>query len=109
MGVTVKTMKPGDGVTFPKRGQTVVVEYTGFLTNGQKFDSTRDRGKPLRFQIGLGAVIKGWDEGIVRMSVGETSRLTITPDYAYGPQGAGNGVIPPDATLIFDVELLDLE
>jgi len=108
MGVNVETLKPGDGHTYPKSGQTVVVHYTGVLTDGKKFDSSKDRGKPFKFRIGQGQVIKGWDEGVAKMSVGETAKLTCTPDYAYGASGAG-GVIPPNATLIFEVELLGLE
>lgn len=108
MGVNVETLAPGDGKTFPQKGQTVVVHYTGTLTNGNKFDSSRDRNKPFKFKIGVGQVIKGWDEGVAQMSVGQRAKLTCTPDYGYGAQGAGN-VIPPNATLIFDVELLGLE
>jgi len=108
MGVTVDTVAPGDGQRFPKKGQTVVVHYTGTLTDGKKFDSSKDRGKPFKFRIGQGEVIKGWDEGVAQMSVGQRAKLTCTPDYAYGAAGAGN-VIPPNATLIFDVELLGLE
>jgi len=108
MGVTVDVKTPGDGKTFPKKGQTVVVHYTGTLTNGNKFDSSRDRSKPFEFKIGVGQVIKGWDEGVAQMSVGERATLTCTPDYGYGASGAGN-VIPPNATLIFDVELLGLK
>jgi len=108
MGVTVETLAPGDGKSFPKKGQTVVVHYTGTLTSGKKFDSSKDRGKPFKFKIGMGQVIKGWDEGVAQMSVGQRANLTCTPDYAYGSEGAG-GVIPPNATLIFEVELLGLE
>jgi len=108
MGVTVDTLSPGDGKTFPKSGQTVVVHYTGTLTDGKKFDSSKDRGKPFKFRIGQGEVIKGWDEGVAQMSVGQKAKLTCTPDYAYGAKGAG-GVIPPNATLIFEVDLLGLE
>ncbi|KAL4708661.1 hypothetical protein ACJJTC_008187 [Scirpophaga incertulas] len=108
MGVSVETIRPGDGSTYPKPGQTVVVHYTGTLINGQKFDSSRDRGKPFKFKIGKGEVIRGWDEGVARMSMGERAKLTCTSDYAYGRQGHP-GVIPPDATLIFDVELIGLE
>eukprot|EP01048_Picozoa_sp_COSAG05_P012056 COSAG05_NODE_1181_length_5596_cov_3.093687_10_plen_137_part_00 len=78
---------------------------TGTLTNGSKFDSSVDRGQPFQFQIGVGQVIRGWDVGVMKMSLGEKSRLNITPDFGYGAQGAG-GVIPPNADLIFEVELL---
>jgi len=108
MGVEVVTTKPGDGVTFPKRGQTVVVHYTGTLTNGKKFDSSRDRGDPFKFKIGEGQVIRGWDEGVAQLSVGQRATLTCSPDYAYGERGHP-GVIPPNATLIFDVELIRCE
>ncbi|VVC86384.1 peptidyl-prolyl cis-trans isomerase FKBP1B [Leptidea sinapis] len=108
MGVTVETITPGDESSYPKKGQTVVVHYTGTLTSGKKFDSSRDRGKPFKFRIGKGEVIKGWDEGVAKMSVGERAKLTCTPDYAYGQSGHP-GVIPPNSTLIFDVELLRLE
>jgi len=108
MGVTIDTLTPGDGKTFPKKGQTVVVHYTGTLQNGTKFDSSRDKGKPFEFRIGEGQVIKGWDEGVAQMSVGQRANLTCTPDYGYGSKGAG-GVIPPNATLIFDVELIRLK
>ncbi|XP_077991392.1 peptidyl-prolyl cis-trans isomerase FKBP1B-like [Glandiceps talaboti] len=108
MGVDVQTLSPGDGRTFPKTGQTVVVHYVGTLTNGKQFDSSRTRGQPFKFKIGKGMVIKGWDEGVARMSIGETAKLTCSPDYAYGERGHP-GVIPPNATLIFDVELLGLE
>ncbi|KAJ3339256.1 hypothetical protein HDU93_008464 [Gonapodya sp. JEL0774] len=105
MGVTRDVTKPGDGKNFPKVGDTVTMHYTGTLLDGKKFDSSRDRGKPFQTKIGVGQVIKGWDEGVPQMSLGEQCRLTITPDYGYGARGAG-GVIPPNATLIFDVELL---
>lgn len=108
MGVTKETKRPGNGQQFPQRGQTVQVHYTGTLTNGQKFDSSRDRGRPFEFVIGVGQVIRAWDEGVAQMSVGENAILTCSPDYAYGEQGAGN-VIPPNATLIFDVELLGIK
>merc|ERR1712018_667648 len=102
MGVDKQVIKPGDGVNFPKKGDRLSMHYTGTLTDGSKFDSSRDRGKPFEFQIGVGQVIKGWDEGVIQMSKGEQSKLTISPDFGYGASGAG-GVIPPNATLIFDV------
>ncbi|XP_045762176.1 peptidyl-prolyl cis-trans isomerase FKBP1A-like [Maniola jurtina] len=108
MGVDVETLSPGNGFTYPKPGQTVVVHYTGTLQNGKKFDSSRDRGQPFKFTLGKGDVIKGWDQGLGKMSVGERARLTCSPDFAYGSRGHP-GVIPPNATLIFDVELLRVE
>ena len=98
--------KVGTGTT-ATAGHKVVVHYTGWLTNGQKFDSSVDRGEPFEFIIGRGQVIQGWDEGVAQMRVGERARLTIPPEMGYGAHGAG-GVIPPNATLIFEVELLDV-
>ncbi|XP_017774229.1 PREDICTED: 12 kDa FK506-binding protein [Nicrophorus vespilloides] len=108
MGVQIENIAGGDGQTFPKTGQTVVVHYTGTLQNGTKFDSSRDRGVPFKFRIGKGEVIKGWDEGVAQLSVGQRARLICSPDYAYGSRGHP-GIIPPNATLIFDVELLKVE
>ncbi|MBN3306276.1 FKB1A isomerase, partial [Amia calva] len=82
--------------------------FLGSLTNGQKFDSSRDRDKPFKFKMGKHEVIRGWEEGVVQMSVGQRARLTCSPDFAYGSKGHP-GIIPPNATLIFDVELLSLE
>jgi peptidylprolyl isomerase len=92
----------------PLRGQSVTVHYTGWLTNGKKFDSSVDRGQPFTFTIGMGQVIKGWDAGVAKMKVGEKAKFTMTPDLGYGARGAGN-VIPPNATLIFEVELLGVK
>jgi peptidylprolyl isomerase len=97
----------GTGVS-PEPGQNVTVHYTGTLENGTKFDSSLDRGQPFTFKIGVGQVIKGWDEGVMTMKVGGKRRLTIPPHLGYGQRGAG-GVIPPNATLIFDVELLGVK
>jgi peptidylprolyl isomerase len=94
----------GDGVQ-PQRGDHVTVHYSGFLDNGSKFDSSHDHGSPFTFQIGVGQVIRGWDEGVMSMKVGGKRRLLIPAELGYGSRGAG-GVIPPNARLTFDVELL---
>lgn len=88
-------------------GKPVTVHYTGWLTNGTKFDSSKDRDDPFVFNLGGGQVIKGWDEGVAGMKVGGKRKLTIPPQLGYGSRGAG-GVIPPDATLVFEVELLEV-
>ncbi len=107
-GLQITDTKVGTGAT-PKRGQTCVMHYTGWLyengAKGKKFDSSRDRGQPFEFPIGMGRVIKGWDEGVATMKVGGQRTLIIPPELGYGARGAG-GVIPPNATLMFDVELL---
>ena len=96
----------GTGAT-AQPGKNVKVHYSGFLTNGTKFDSSRDRGEPFVFPLGAGQVIKGWDEGVAGMKVGGQRQLRIPPELGYGASGAGS-VIPPNATLIFDVELLEV-
>jgi peptidylprolyl isomerase len=106
-GLKYEELKVGTGAT-PKAGQMVSVHYTGTLENGTKFDSSRDKGVPFEFPIGTGQVIKGWDEGVITMKVGGRRKLIIPPDLGYGAEGAG-GVIPPNATLIFDVELLGVK
>jgi peptidylprolyl isomerase len=110
-GLQVTDTKVGTGA-MPKTGQTCVMHYTGWLyengAKGKKFDSSVDRGQPFEFPIGAGRVIKGWDEGVATMKVGGKRTLIIPPMLGYGARGAG-GVIPPNATLIFEVELLDVK
>ena len=104
--VKIETLAEGMGRS-PATGDTVVVHYTGWLENGTKFDSSRDRNEPFDFILGRGQVIKGWDEGVATMRVGQKAKITIPPALGYGASGAG-GVIPPNATLIFEVELLEV-
>jgi len=106
-GLKYQDLVLGDG-TVAETNHLVSVHYTGWLTDGTKFDSSLDRGRPFDFQLGAGQVIRGWDEGVTGMRVHGKRRLTIPPDLGYGPQGAG-GVIPPNATLVFEVELLDVK
>ena len=106
-GLKYYDIQAGDGES-PKSGDKVVVHYTGTLEDGTKFDSSLDRGKPFEFTIGIGQVIKGWDEGVMSMRVGGKRQLTIPSNLAYGERGAGK-VILPNATLIFDVELIDIK
>jgi len=103
----IEDIKVGEGQE-AQEGDTVGVHYTGTLTDGTKFDSSRDRGEPFSFTLGAGQVIKGWDRGIVGMKVGGTRKLTIPPQLAYGERGVP-GAIPPNSTLIFEVELLEIE
>lgn len=112
--LVINDMKTGDGEVVVA-GQTAVVHYTGWLYDpaapegkGRKFDSSRDRGTPFKFSVGAGQVIRGWDQGVAGMQVGGERRLLIPPELGYGERGAG-GVIPPGATLVFDVELVDVE
>jgi FKBP-type peptidyl-prolyl cis-trans isomerase FkpA len=110
-GLKITDTQAGTGAT-PRTGQTCVMHYTGWLyqdgKKGAKFDSSLDRGQPFEFPIGTGRVIKGWDEGVASMKVGGKRTLIIPPELGYGARGAG-GVIPPNATLIFEVELLGLK
>ncbi len=110
-GLQMIDTQAGTGAS-PKAGQTAVVHYTGYLSDkgakGKKFDSSVDRGQPFEFPVGAGRVIKGWDEGVGSMKVGGKRTLIIPPQLGYGERGAG-GVIPPNATLIFDVELLGVK
>jgi len=103
-GLKYEELEAGDG-DIAEVGQQVTVHYTGWLEDGTKFDSSLDRNDPFIFKLGMGMVIKGWDEGVAGMQVGGKRKLTIPSDLGYGARGAG-GVIPPNATLIFDVELL---
>jgi peptidylprolyl isomerase len=103
-GLKYRDIKVGSGDS-PETGKNVAVHYTGTLTDGTKFDSSRDRGAPFKFRIGTGQVIKGWDEGVGTMKVGGRRELVIPPDLAYGSRAVG-GVIPANSTLMFDVELM---
>ena len=102
----IEDTKMGTGAV-AETGKNVTVHYTGWLTNGTKFDSSKDHGQPFSFPLGGGRVIKGWDQGVVGMKVGGVRKLTIPPNLGYGARGAG-GVIPPNATLVFEVELLEV-
>ena len=105
-GLTIEDLILGEGAA-AALGQSVTVHYTGWLTSGSKFDSSKDRNDPFVFDLGAGQVIRGWDEGVPGMRVGGRRKLTIPPEFGYGARGAG-GVIPPNATLVFEVELLEV-
>lgn len=106
-GLQYEDLVVGTGAS-PKVGERAVVHYTGWLTDGKKFDSSRDRNQPFRFAVGRGAVIKGWDEGVATMKVGGKRKLWIPPELGYGARGAGK-LIPPNSELVFEVELLEIE
>ena len=106
-GLLYFDFEEGEGVT-PEAGQVVAVHYTGWLEDGTKFDSSLDRGTPFTFPVGMGYVIPGWDEGVSTMKTGGVRQLVIPAELGYGKEGAG-GIIPPDATLIFEVELLEIQ
>ncbi|KZP33454.1 hypothetical protein FIBSPDRAFT_906808 [Athelia psychrophila] len=108
MGVTIDTITPGDGKTFPKKGDTVSIHYVGTLQNGTLFDSSRDRNAVFTTEIGTGKVIRGWDEGVPQLSLGQKAILTASADYGYGARGFPP-VIPGHAVLVFEVELLDIK
>ena len=106
-GLIILIEQEGEGKK-PQKGQTIRAHYTGTLTDGTKFDSSHDRGQPFEFQVGMGRVIKGWDEAFLDMKVGTKASLIIPPELGYGPRGAG-GKIPPNAILNFDVELVEVK
>ncbi|KAE8141366.1 hypothetical protein BDV38DRAFT_237738 [Aspergillus pseudotamarii] len=115
MGVTKHILAPGNGTDNPNVGDEIAMHYTGWVYDpskpegkGNKFDSSYDRGQPLKASIGIKRLIKGWDEGVPQMSLGEKALLTITPDYGYGAQGFP-GLIPPNSTLLFDVHLVSIQ
>lgn len=103
--LVINDKKVGEGAE-ARNGSTVTVHYTGWLMDGKKFDSSRDRGQPFNFTIGRGEVISGWEQGVQGMKVGGNRELVIPPHMGYGARGAGGGVIPPNAVLKFDIELL---
>lgn len=107
MGVKIETVIKGDGKTYARVGDRITVHYVGTLPDGAVFDSTRRRGEPFTTEIGLGRVIKGWDEGMPKLSLGEKAVLTVSPDYAYGTKGVPP-LIPPNAELKFEVEVISI-
>ena len=106
--LVIEDLTEGSGQT-AAAGDNVLVHYTGWLTDGSKFDSSLDRGQPFGFQVGAGRVIAGWDQGVAGMKVGGSRRLTIPPELAYGDRSVGGGLIPANSTLVFEVELLGIE
>jgi FKBP-type peptidyl-prolyl cis-trans isomerase FkpA len=106
-GLTYEELVVGDGLAAKGAGQTVIVHYTGWLEDGTRFDSSHDRNEPFSFPLDVGFVIPGWDEGVKGMQVGGKRRLTIPPELGYGASGAG-GIIPPNASLVFEIELLEI-
>ncbi|HHJ14349.1 MAG TPA: FKBP-type peptidyl-prolyl cis-trans isomerase [Gammaproteobacteria bacterium] len=106
-GLRYQDLTEGEGALCTGRGQTAIVHYTGWLEDGTKFDSSLDRDEPFSFPVACSYVIPGWDEGVVGMRVGGKRRLVVPPQLAYGERGAGN-VIPPNATLVFEIELLEI-
>ncbi len=108
MELEIETLEQGEGDQEVKSGDTITVHYTGTLQDGTKFDSSLDRGDPFTFTIGIGQVIQGWEQGILGMKINEKRRLTIPPELGYGENGAGDA-IPPNAVLIFEVELISIE
>jgi FKBP-type peptidyl-prolyl cis-trans isomerase len=107
MGMQVEDLRPGTGAE-ARAGNSVTVHYVGTLTDGKKFDSSHDRGQGFTFKLGAGQVIKGWDQGVAGMKVGQLRKLTIPPELAYGARGFPP-VIPPNSTLVFEVELLEVK
>lgn len=107
--LVIETLEEGEGDEIAKNGDMLSVHYVGNLLSGAKFDSSRDRGTPFQFTLGAGQVIEGWDQGMLGMKVGEVRKLTIPASLGYGSRGAGGGVIPPNATLVFEVELLSID
>eukprot|EP01016_Furgasonia_blochmanni_P043206 TRINITY_DN5827_c0_g1_i3.p1 TRINITY_DN5827_c0_g1~~TRINITY_DN5827_c0_g1_i3.p1 ORF type:complete len:154 (+),score=10.75 TRINITY_DN5827_c0_g1_i3:139-600(+) len=104
----IEVLKTGDNLTFPRKGSIARVHYIAMFTDGRTFDSSKDRNEPFEFQVGVGEVIKGWDECILKMSVGQKVKLTCPPDYAYGKLGVQD-LVPPNATLIFEIELISIK
>ena len=108
MELKIEVLQEGNGEVLTKKGDTISVHYTGTLEDSTKFDSSIDRGEPFSFTIGAGQVIQGWDQGTLDMKVGEKRKLTIPAELGYGSAGAGDA-IPPNATIIFDIELMDIQ